>query len=82
MEASDAIVVLPTLLLIAIVTVYALMAFYAGLFLYEQTCKECGATLPTEKAFLAHMEAHEQVQEDAGAGIIDHQPVETDKSVA
>ncbi|MBE9529593.1 MAG: hypothetical protein IME99_10210 [Proteobacteria bacterium] len=82
MEASDAIVVVPTLLLVAIVTVYALMASYAGLFLYEQTCKKCGETMPTEEALRAHMEAHKQVQEGSEAKLLDYPSVETGKSAA
>ncbi len=58
MEVNDAIVVVPTLLLVAVVTVYALIATYVGLYLYEQTCGECGETLPSEEAFEEHMEEH------------------------
>ncbi len=58
MEISDAIVVLPTLFLVAIITIYAVLATYAGLVLYEQSCSKCGQTLPSEEALEEHMEEH------------------------
>ena len=67
MEVNDAIIVVPTLLLVAVVTVYALMATYAGIVIYEQTCSKCGETLPTETAFDEHMEAHMEAEERLGS---------------
>ncbi len=58
MYEMDVINVIPFFFLIAIVTVYAILAAYTGIVIEAHTCKECGKTMPSDESFDRHMRGH------------------------